>query len=604
MRKLLYSTLISLALFTLYSQDTNLYEKGRTEYRSGAYADAAATLEAFRAAEPGSNKVDDALWYLGRVYRALGRITEAVAAFETVIADEGSNRATEALYDLMRLFDGEDREAEAIGFTREILAGDPTDEEVNKALKILLKSYFLHGLRTRGDGLGREAIGLWRDGIAVTDEALGDGRPDTVQAEILGYRIKFEIRLAQTVGDPVERGAAIEGAQAALLMLEGIAASDPEERAEFATDIAAVVTDDGDFDYSLFTAAGYNGLLAEAGVLAELDLAGSIPIGFLTFLEWDIGYQHDPFSLKTFNFPADETGDERMIRTTNEFSGGLALSWGSKYLFRQKFGLNGTVRLAEDDGDYHYGGDLEYDFDYSLNNAAVIGLDSSLALSIYPDYANDTRKIDNYKLTLSPYYRRILGNDHYLEFDYAVYWKNYLDARYDTAAGGIDPDNRSYLSNALAVEWGRDFTGGISLALGGESEYLKSFNYDLIVPGVPADRFIEDYYDYVRNTLSVEIVYRDDLIRSSLDGSAGLRTFLNYEARDENQVFMNEKRIDTSFDIFWENRLVLMEDEIWGRLSFAFDAYLNRAISNHGYEAFYEVDYTDWGVMIGFEWED
>jgi Tetratricopeptide repeat len=604
MKNIIWGFLLFLLAVSLPAQETDLYERGKELYRDARYSEAREALETFRARDPQDVKADDALWYLGRVYRELGLTDEAIAAFKTVMADEGSNRRTEALYDLSRTWDMLDREELVLEYAGMLLDSDPADSYINRTIPVVLKSYYLVGLRTRTDRFGAAAREIWLEGLAFSRDVFAAELDEKTRGDILEYRVKYEVKLAETSSTDRERQAALTRAEANLAEYLSTVQDQPETAEKLKADLADARTDRGSFDYSLYAGGGYNGLLDGAGVLTELKLSGALPLGYLTFLEWKLKYQHDPFTRKTFNFPAAETGDERMISSSDDLSATLGLEWGSKYFFRQNLSLTGDLRMAEDAGDDSQGVSLDYDFDLISGNRARIGMDNSLSFSCYPDYVNGSNTIDNYKLAVSPYYRLFLEKESYLKFDYEFYWKSYLDAHYDTASGGTDPDNRQYLSNALSLEWGRDFKSGISTSAGVSTEFLKSLNYDLLVSGNPADRFITDYYDYLENGAYADIAYRNKLLRTQLDGRLAVRNYLNYEARDNTRTFIDEKRLDTSVDLGWKNRLILMDDDQRGRLSLVLDLYLDKALSNHTYEATYATNYTDWGVLIGLEWED
>jgi hypothetical protein len=589
---------------SLPAQETDLYERGKELYRDSRYLEAQEVLERFHAREPQNIKADDALWYLGRVYRELGLTDKAITAFKTVMADESSNRRTESLYDLSRTWDLLDKEELVLEYADMLVGGDPGDTYINRTIPIVLKSYYVVGLRTRTDRFGAAAREIWLEGLGFSRNVFSAELDEKTRGDILEYRVKYEIKLAETSRTEPERQAALAQADKHLAEYLGSVQDQPETAAKLEADLADARLNRGSFDYSFYAGGGYDSLQGGAGFLTELKLSGGLPIGYLTFLEWRLDYQHDPFTRKTFNFPVDETGDERMISTSDDISATLGLEWGSKYYFRQNLSLTGDLRIAEDTGDDSQGVSLNYDFDLISGDNVRIGMDNSLSFSRYPDYVNGSNTIDNYKIGVSPYYLLFLAKESYLEFDYKFYWKSYLDAHYDTASGGTDPDNRQYLSNALSVEWGRDFKSGISTSAGVGIEFLKSLNYDLLVSGNPANRFIADYYDYLENGVHADISYGNKQIRTKLDGKLAVRSYFNYEARDDTQTFIDEKRLDTSIDLGWKNRLILMDDKQWGRLSLALDLYLDQAVSNHTYETTYATNYTDWGVLIGLEWED
>ena len=591
-------------MLPLFSQTADLYQQGQDQYRAAEYEKARNSFETFIANQEESVKADDAVWYLGRIYRNTGLTEKSIHAFTSVLADETSNRRTEALYDLLKMYDALDREEEISGIAVPVIFSLEPDKYFNKAVPVLLKGYFLAGLRLKGDRLGIPAERTWQNGLEVADRLLEMAVSDEAAVSIFEYRIKFALRIGELRRDPSTSIKYFAMAETFLEMLKRDYPDAVDAAFKLESDIIDARLVQGSLDYSVYAGGGYDALLAGPGGIFDLSLSGSLPLGFSTSFDWDGNYSHDPFSLKTFNFPVEQAGDERLVQTEDSFDASVGISWGSKYFLEQSISLKSGMVLAEDAGDSNYSGRFRHELDMNISDTSRIGTDTSLSAVIYPDYDNAGNKIDYAKFSFSPYFRKQMSRSLYLDLDYSFFWKYYFDAHFDTRTGATDPDTRQYLSNGLAAELGGDILPGLSASLKMETEYLKSYNYDLLVSGLPADQFIADYFDYLRYGIATGISYKKDRIRTGVNAQIGLRTFLNYPVRDELQNFTGDTRQDTLLEIDWENRYVLVDSDAAGRVSLVLDFFLKQSDSNHTYEEFYATNYSNWGVILGVEWKD
>ncbi len=604
MRKILYSILVAILALPLFSQQSDLYRTGQEQYRNSEYEQARLTFEQFRNEQALSVKDDDALWYLGRIYWKLDLFTESENAFLSVLKDEKSNRRTEALSDLLRLYDHLDREAEIPATAVPLIFTLKPDNYFNRAVQVLMKGYLLSGVRARAGGFGIVAETVWASGIETADKLLKielDG--ETVET-LLEYRVKFAVRLAGLGKSPGNVQARIGEARNYLDELKAAFPDSFEAMAVLEQDILAVSDKPSDFNYSYIAAGGYNTYESMPGWLLDLKLSGSLPLGNLLSFDWSGRYSRDPFSFKTFNFPADETGDSRLVQKENRVSASAGIRWGARYYTEQSLSLEGDLSLAEDSGDTFYKGKIRHKLDVNIGSKTRIGADSYVSLVVYPDYINAGNTIDYTKVNFSPYFYYQLSPDSWLNLDYTVFWKYYLDAHFDTVSGGTDPDTRQYLSNALNLELGREFLPGFDASLAAGLEYLKTFNYDYLVSGIPADQFVADYFDYVSYQFKADTSLKKGPLRSGLSANLDLRYFINYPARDELQVFTGETRRDTSFKASWDNLFVLMDSDTAGRFSLLFDLSYRQSVSNHTYEDYYATNYSYWGMSVGIKWED
>ncbi len=604
MRYFIYSILLALFSLPLFSQQDDLYRTGQEQYRNDEFDGARQSLEQFRDEQALSAKADDALWYLGRIYWKLNLFGESEAAFLTVLKDETSNRRTESLSDLLKLYDHLDREDDIPDAAVPLIFSLKPDNYFNRAIPVLMKGYLLAGVHARSGGFGSAAEDVWTAGIDTADTLLAMELDEDTIETLMEYRVKFAVRLAglgKTAGNVEEW---LAKAEEYLAEMQNSFPGSYEKSAALEQDIAEVSAGKTKFNYAFAAAGAYNSYASTPSWELDLKLSGSLPISPLMYFDWDGRYIHDPFAFKTFNFPADETGNTRLIQAEESLSASAGIRWGSKYYMEQSISLEGDLSLAEDDGDTNYKGKIRHQLDANISRFARIGTDTYISLVTYPDYINAGNTIDYAKANFSPYYYYQLTPDSWLKIDYTVFWKYYLDAHFDTAAGGTDPGTRQYLSNAFDLELGSEVLPGLDVSLGAGVEYLKTFNYDYLVSGTPADQFVADYFDYMSYQLKADTSYKKGSLRSGIGLILDLRNFINYPARDELQAFTGETRQDTGFEASWDNLIILADSDTRGRFSLLFDLSYRQSVSNHTYEDFYATNYSFWGMSVGFRWED
>ena len=607
MKKLIVLIIFFLCLFSLSAEEaSDDYTKGKNFYRADENQASIDAFEKFRASSPDDRRADDALWYLGRLYQRIGESDIAENVFRNVLADEESNRRTEAFYDLVKLLDKLDREDEVIILVPLIYPEFADDSYAVKALPTVLKSYSLVGSRYRRAGLGAYTQELWTEAfklILLYDEL----ELDEDKAEIPAReKVKFLVKLA-SLSPNKEEFEELSAAGKTALSEYSDRYPESEETEELLSLIEGLYEPYSDLDINVSVLADYNGMLTKPGIYAEAGIGGDHDLRRNLRLAWDIDYRHNAFDFKTFNFSALKTGDERYFESTDKISGGLSLDVGSKYFLMNSLVVDADLSLAEDQGDFNYGGSFAWDISKSLGRSGIISLDNDISLSIYPDYQNAGREISNIKISAAPSYSHIINTDLSFGIGYGFDYKYYLNAHYDTIDKQIDPDTRRYFIHEASAGLKAAPFKWFELELEYNFTYLDSVNYDLWLYGTPADLFVEDFYDYYKN--SVELDLEVDVAFYSGDFTIGysLRNFINYPARNAAKAFTGELRNDSEIFINMENRFEVFKSDGGpgriGKLSLALDGFLERQISNHRYEVSYLTDYLNWGVSIGAEWK-
>jgi len=98
MKKLLDITILLffIGFSTVFSlEGAEFYEAGLENYKQKQNETALEQLIEFRNLNPESNKADDALWYISRLYERLERVDDAETSFREVLEIQDSNRLAE-----------------------------------------------------------------------------------------------------------------------------------------------------------------------------------------------------------------------------------------------------------------------------------------------------------------------------------------------------------------------------------------------------------------------------------------------------------------------------------------------------------------------------
>lgn len=606
MKKILL-IIITINVFVLntYAQDAEeLYTSAQEFYRDGPNELAIERFTEFIAKYPNSNKVDDSKWYLGRLNKRIGNIKAAEEYFREVLATTGSNRNTEAFYDLGKILDNDDREDEILLLTADIYPDFASDSYALRSLETVFKSYYLVGLRYKTKKLGAIARNYWIQGLELAD-SYDTAQLDSEYAEVIERRrILFLLYLADISPDEVVFNNYINLAETGITKYESDYSAMTDNILGFNNKLEDVKTAKRKFNYNLKLAGLYNGMVTKPGFFADLNIGLGKELNRNIYLKWGAGYTHNSFDFKTFNFDPGKTGEEQYFEWTEKISTDISLLFGSKYFFSQTWKLNADITFAEDQGDYNYGTDLYWDLAWSLPNKGILNLNNTVSLSFFPDYTNAGRELNNINLQTNPAYTFVFTPDVNFTLGYLLGYKYYFNAHYDTLAGGADPDSRSYLTNEAQAYLEFSPVKPLTFGLGYNFTFLKSFNYDLLVYGNPANQFVEDYFDYLLHKIELGIGLKSGRYSGDLSVGVGIRNFLNYPARDNTKTFIDEFRKDINVTGSINNSFELIDNKKFGKLSLILDAIVDYSLSNHEYETTYKTNYLNWQILLGVEWKD
>lgn len=114
------------------------YESGIEKFREGKYADAASTLESYLANNPDAALIDNAHFWIGECYYALGRYEDAILKYDLVVKKfKQSEKVPESLLkEGMSFMRMGDKETGAL-ILQQLINGYPNTDAAAKAKKIV-----------------------------------------------------------------------------------------------------------------------------------------------------------------------------------------------------------------------------------------------------------------------------------------------------------------------------------------------------------------------------------------------------------------------------------------------------------------------------------
>lgn len=185
---------------------------------------------------------------------------------------------------------------------------------------------------------------------------------------------------------------------------------------------------------------------------------------------------------------------------------------------------------------------------------------------------------------------------------YQLEIKQYLNAKYESTSGILAEKNRQYVVNSGDIfidgKLGPVFRPGF----GYEFSYNKSNNYNITVDGLPADIFVEGYYDFFEHQIKARADFRwSRRLRTDIDGSVAFRNYINYPARDDTKTFTGDKRKDTEISINGSMEYIIWPENKNGIADFGIYAeagYVN-SISNTTYENSFDTNYEYATFLLG-----
>ncbi len=115
-------------------QDDAIFDLGELLYDAGNLEESLEMFGNLSLNFPESGRTDDALWYIGEIQMAEGRVDEAESAYRKVIENTDSNRRDEALYSLGYLLYSEHRNEEAMESFNTLIAEYPDDSKIDDSM--------------------------------------------------------------------------------------------------------------------------------------------------------------------------------------------------------------------------------------------------------------------------------------------------------------------------------------------------------------------------------------------------------------------------------------------------------------------------------------
>ncbi len=363
-----------------------------------------------------------------------------------------------------------------------------------------------------------------------------------------------------------------------------------------------------DFNADVEVFGGVSTLAVTPGVRIGVDLGLDIPLGFRQELQARIGYDHDSFGLKTFNFLPEETGagDIRLIQSTDDVSGKISWIAGSRRSVYSRFTVSGGAGRADDPEDTYITVKADESIDFRLNRYMKTGMDADIRWKTFPQYLVNNRKLDYIQGTISPYLQVYPSSNLNLKTSYRFEIKQYLDAKYESSPGVPAEKNRRYIVNSAGVSIDAKMGPVFRPSLGYIFTYNKSNNYNITVSGLPADIFIEGYYDYYEDDIKVQTDFRwSRRFRTDIDGSVSFRNFITYPVRDETKTFIGEIRKDTEIKINGSVEYMFQPEKKnrVADLGIVIDTGYVNSISNMTYEKSFDTNHEYATFLLGLHLE-
>jgi len=584
------------------------YDRALELYRAGEFAEAVPLLQQFISAAPQDTKADDAQWYLGRALQKLGRLDEAVQAFEAVRGHEGgSNRAVEATTDLakIRLDRGEPDAAlallEPLKKTRDLAPED------RRALRLLAEVRLELGTRDWKAYRDQEARYHLGEAVGEYELLLREPKDAKDRLGLLEDLGKTYIKLIETGRNAqaahVYQEAAIgafgqaldldpeEPKKGKLLNLLQ-SARQPERVALTGTVEAFGGAANAASDLPTASSVWIPGLRASADLLLHL------PFGWQNELRLAAGAAADSFSGKASNFPAGETGAERILQSTTDLNAGAAWVAGSKHGLRSELNLSGSYKLAQDPGDDSWNIGLAEQLAWRLSPAWKLGLDGAFLLEKFPEYLTAAgRELDRWELGANPHLTWYPLPDLSLALGYDFTFRQYLNAVYPP-----DTADKQYLIHRADLKLQATPGQLLHASLDYSLTFNQTRNYTVKVFGNPFDQTVSGYYDYLEHSigLGARLKWTPDF-ETTVNAGFAFQNFLNYPARDAAQTFTGEKRKDTHYSLdaeakyrIWKKKSSRFGD-VWADARAQFD----QNVSNAQYENSISTNYRTLAVTGG-----
>lgn len=586
MKRLIMAAILFIAGFSTFADD--MYENAQRLYRNKDNEAAIQLFIDFIDSNPESQKVDDAYWYLGRLHARLNQPDLAESFFLRVARDSNSNRQPEALSDLAKILDKTNQEELLVELFRPIFKSKPDDLYTYKSLKIILKAYYLSGLRLKHQKNGFSVLKYWQEAISVIEYY-----KTVIDEEYLYNReIKLFIKIASLGYDS---SAYIEKARARIAEYKLLHPDDAEKIAQLENELAEAFKTASAFNMKVESAGGYNSMVESFMYKGLARVKHSSLIGELPF-SWVLLYEYENLHFKPGLFNFNETGNNRYFDQRHKIGVTAKLKSGSDYFTQSIFSGNATFIHFPASSGTSLDTDLEWTIKHSTDFNTNLGLNTQAGIKLYPLYTSEN--MDHFSISAGPFADFILSEAMNIELSYDFNFKQYLNSKYQTSSGQSSFD-RQYFTQSIDSKIKANY-GYISLKLGYQFKYLTTAHYDVLVDGLPAPVFIPSYFDNLSHTSRADIGLNLDTIEIDLSVKYETRFFLNYPARDENQTFINESRNDRKLNIGAE----LVYNLPFDGFSLFINGNFENSISNMTYQGAILANYSLITSTLGVQWNN
>ncbi|MEZ4380599.1 MAG: hypothetical protein R3A79_04595 [Nannocystaceae bacterium] len=316
-------------------------------------------------------------------------------------------------------------------------------------------------------------------------------------------------------------------------------------------------------DYHVGISAGVYAQDPAGGVAAAAGIRQGIEPKKNHRMYFTLDYEYEPFSTKTLGFPEEDEALAGIQRSIVEPLHALAV--GAQRKIKWKSWLRSELRLH---GDAWFPSVVAHRR-WSMRAAPSLRigklkgtyaeLGGELFYKKYPDYLVATRRIDQEGVEGGVLVGHKLGEVARLRGGFAATFTNYLDARYNTlAANGVflrAEESKNYIS---LTPWADvRVTPGRGLTLAARYVYQRHLtqHYDRVMTGRDEfaslqPKFFAGYYDYRRHRFRLAGGGSlGDRLELRLYAEAWVRRFDVYEARDVDNYWTGELRLDTELEL-------------------------------------------------------
>jgi len=578
-------------------RDEALYSLGYLLYTEKRNDEAMETFNVLLTEYPDDIKIDDAMWRIGRIYMRLDQDNLAEAIFQEILELPSSNRYDEALYDLGRIQYYTHRDYAGV---IERFSPLPDNGQIGlyqkKSVYLGANAYYALGLQARRQYLDEDASDYFASSIHWFEYLLEKEADDTDRADILielgkAYDHLIELSLDKDVAMVHTASATAAFLQAAEL-LEDTAKDDALKRL---SDVRRTESPYTKYDVSVL--GGYESLVSRPGARVSADVEILFPVGFRQRLSTALSFDHEDLTIKTFNFDPGQSGTDRLISRNDTLALNLGWRSGSSRSFRNDLDVTTSYRLAEDPGDNRFLASVEDTLRWRFGPNWKLDTDISATLKIYPDYLSGSNKIDSFTPAFRPEITFYGIEGMAIDLAYELLVKQYLQATY----GGSNK-NKQYIINSAAIEFRRP-SGLFRPSLQYEFAWLESNNYNLLVSGLPAPQFVNDYWDNITHSIRLDLDFRwTSRFRTELIGKLDYRAFSNYPARDETNTFTGEIRKDLSIELSMDISYVFKE-KAYTSVSGVMEARWIQDVSNMLYDNSIATNFQSFGAYLGVQVE-